>query len=332
MRVLKCFSTPLQWGCILFYIWVSPFATGAIAKRLPKFFTATDSAPSTPSSIVAKSRAAPHLPFYIARKGHITFYLLGTLHVGEASDYPFPKRFRPAIRAALKASPILAFELSPDDLILSQDDVQRYGGCAYSCLPRLISATLWRRLAARLRGNPAAFAEIKKTRPWLAALLMDTLAAVAAGLQTEYGTEAQLENVYTMGRIVGLETLNEQILAFARLSRAEQSEMLAQSLAQTPEQSAADMRELYLLWRAGDADQLAVWQTKMTGKLAHSRLISEAIDEKTLYQRNRRFTARLLLMAEPEVPLFAAIGALHLGGPRGVLALLRQHGFDVQPG
>src|SRR5260363_367864 len=49
----------------------------------------------------------------IARKGPMTLYLLGTLHVGNASDYPRPERFRPAIRAALKASPALAFELSP---------------------------------------------------------------------------------------------------------------------------------------------------------------------------------------------------------------------------
>src|SRR5260363_284357 len=111
-------------------------------------------------------RVAPHLPFYIARKGPMTLYLLGTLHVGNASDYPRPERFRPAIRAALKASPALAFELSPDDLILSQDDVQRYGMCAYPCLRRLAPAALWRRLAQRLRDHPAEFAEIKKARPW----------------------------------------------------------------------------------------------------------------------------------------------------------------------
>ncbi len=277
------------------------------------------------------ARIAPRLPFYIARKGRITLYLLGTLHVGSASDYPRPDYFRPVIRSALKASPVLAFELSPDDLIFSQDDVQRYGMCAYRCLRRLVPAALWRRLAQHLRGNPAAFAEIERARPWLASLLLDTFAALVAGLQTEYGTEVQLENIYTAGRIVGLETLNEQILAFARLTHAEQLEMLAQSLAQTPEQSAADIRELHRLWLIGDADRLVIWQSKMTEKRVHSRRISDAIDEETLYRRNRRFAARLLLMAEPEVPLFAAIGALHLGGPHGVLALLRQHGFDVQP-
>ncbi|WP_238985021.1 TraB/GumN family protein [Candidatus Glomeribacter gigasporarum] len=322
-NAFKRFLAALRWHFILLY--------GLMGLCLTSPLTPAFSYPSAPVPESAE-RVAPHLPFYIARKGPMTLYLLGTLHVGNASDYPRPERFRPAIRAALKASPALAFELSPDDLILSQDDVQRYGMCAYPCLRRLAPAALWRRLAQRLRDHPAEFAEIKKARPWLAAMLLDTLTALAAGLQTEYGTEAQLENIYTAGRILGLETVDEQILAFARLTSAEQLEMLRQSLMQTPERSAADIRELHLLWRAGDADALAMWQTRTTEKLAHARRIAEAVDEKTLFQRNRRFAARLLLMAEPEAPLFAAIGALHLGGSRGVLALLRQHGFDIQPG
>jgi uncharacterized protein len=39
-----------------------------------------------------------------------------------------------------------------------------------------------------------------------------------------------------------------------------------------------------------------------------------------------------LLIAGPNKPVFVAIGALHLGGPKGVLQLLRQHGFVVEPG
>lgn len=340
MRAQKCLPIMRQHGCILFYLLVGPFATGVMAQSLSKQLNTTAPTFSTLSSTVAKPEyfsvrerkdAAPRLPFYRASKGRTTLYLLGTLHVGKASDYPPPKRFRPAIRAALTLSPVLAFELSPDDLMLSQDDVQHYGMCTYHCLPRLVPNALWRRLMMRLRDNPSALSAIKKMRPWLAALMMDTFAACAVGLQTEYGTEAQLENIYLSGRIIGLETLNEQILAFARLTSAEQREMLAQSLAQTLAQNAADMRKLHSLWRAGDADQMAAWQSRLSKKLTHSSSISEAIDEKTLYQRNRRFVARILLAAKPGQPLFIAIGALHLGGPRGVLALLKQHGFDVRP-
>ena len=39
----------------------------------------------------------------------------------------------------------------------------------------------------------------------------------------------------------------------------------------------------------------------------------------------------MLQIAAPNKPVFVAIGALHLGGQKGVLQLLRQRGFVVDP-
>jgi uncharacterized protein YbaP (TraB family) len=290
--------------------------------------------PAARSSIAHASpggKAPAHMPFYVARKGQTTIYVLGTLHVGDPNDYPPGQPFRAPLLAALEASPTLAFELSPDDLVVSQDDVTRSGVCAYACLPRLLPAALWQKLAKRLRGNQPALAEIKKMRPWLAALLVETLDSLDAGLQTEYGSEAQLENIYTAGHIVGLESLDEQMRAFTELSRAEQNEMLAQDLVQTPAQNVADVRALHGLWQGGDADALARWQAIKSAKLARDKRVSDAIDDKILYERNRRFVVRTLLLAAPNRPVFVAVGALHLGGSRGMLALLRNFGFVVRP-
>jgi uncharacterized protein YbaP (TraB family) len=275
------------------------------------------------------TQAAPRMPFYVARKGSATIYLLGTLHLGRATDYPARQPFRAPVVAALDASPTMAFELSPDDLVVSQDDVTRYGVCKDACLPRLLPQSLWRKLAFRLRGNPAALAEIRHMRPWLASLLVETYSSLSAGLQTEYGSEAQLENFYTAGRIVGLETLHEQMRAFTSLSLAQQREMLAQDLVQTPAENVADVRALYKLWRVGDADALAAWQAAKSEMLTRNPRLSASIDEKILYRRNGRFVARMLPLAKPGQPLFVAIGALHLGGRRGVLEHLREHGFTV---
>lgn len=272
------------------------------------------------------------MPFYVATRGTTTIYVLGTLHVGDPVDYPPAQPFRKPILAALAASPMLALELSPDDLLTSQDDVSKYGVCARECLPRLLPDPLWRKLAFRLRGNPAALDEIKKMRPWLASLLVETYDSLSAGLQTEYGTEAQLQNVYlrTRGKIVGLETLSEQMRAFTGLTLAQQREMLAQDLVQTPAENVADVQTLHRLWRVGDADAISAWETAKSEKLARDARLSAAIDNKIVYDRNRRFVARMVAIAAPNRPVFVAIGALHLGGPKGVLALLRQRGFVVE--
>ena len=78
--------------------------------------------------------------------------------------------------------------------------MSKYGVCRYPCLQRLLPEPLWQRLAAHLRGNPAALVEIRKMRPWLAALVVETYDSLSAGLQTEYGTEAQLQNVFLKKR------------------------------------------------------------------------------------------------------------------------------------
>ncbi|MGU7783441.1 TraB/GumN family protein [Burkholderia sp. PU8-34] len=298
---------------------------------LPGFHTPPAASNGTVASGAVRAQPA-RMPFYVATKGRVTIYLLGTLHTGDPADYPNAQPFRPRILAALAASPTLALELSPDDLLESQDDVSKYGVCNYPCLPRLLPEPLWQRLAGRLRGNPAALSEIRKMRPWLAALVVETYDSLAAGLQTEYGTEAQLQNAYLKkkgGKVVGLETLAEQMRAFTGLTLAEQREMLAQDMVQTPEQNADDIKALHRLWQIGDADALAAWAVAKSERLARSKAVSASIDNKILVERNRRFVARMTAMAAPNRPLFVAIGALHLGGRRGVLELLRQHGYRV---
>jgi len=326
-----------------------PSGTAMPPVRLPRSAVAAPAPPAAPAAVIPGFHGPPeasstsasgpvvaqpaHMPFYVATKGTTTIYVLGTLHVGDPADYPPSAPFRRPILAALAAAPTLALELSPDDLIASQDDVSKYGVCNYACLPRLLPAPLMRKLAARLRENPAALAEIKKTRPWLAALLVETYGSLSAGLQTEYGTEAQLQNVYlrSRGKVVGLETLGEQMRAFTNLTLAEQREMLAQDLEETPEQTVDDVKTLHRLWRVGDADAISAWASAKSERLASSKAAARSLDNKIVFERNRRFTARMVQLAAPNRPIFVAIGALHLGGRKGVLALLRERGFVVDP-
>jgi uncharacterized protein YbaP (TraB family) len=310
----------------------APAPPAAPPAALPGFNPPPASPGTTAGGPVRRQPA--RMPFYVATRGTTTIYVLGTLHVGDPSDYPPDQPFRKSILAALAASPILALELSPDDLLVSQDDVSKYGVCTRECLPRLLPDPLWRKLAYRLRDNPAALQEIKKMRPWLASLLVETYDSLSAGLQTEYGTEAQLQNVYlrTRGKIVGLETLSEQMRAFTGLTLPQQREMLAQDLVQTPAENVADVQTLHRLWQVGDADAIAAWEAVKSEKLARDQRLSASIDTKIVFERNRRFVSRMIATAAPNKPVFVAIGALHLGGPKGVLELLRERGFVVEPG
>jgi uncharacterized protein len=92
------------------------------------------------------------------------------------------------------------------------------------------------------------------------------------------------------------------------------------------------VQTLHRLWQVGDADAIAAWETAKSEKLARDQRLSASIDNKIVFERNRRFVSRMIAIAAPNKPVFVAIGALHLGGLKGVLALLRQRGFVVEPG
>lgn len=272
----------------------------------------------------------PMLPFYEARRGRTVVYVLGALHAGYPIDYPARHPFRPAILSALHDASQVAFELSPDALIDAAADVQRVGHCSSACLPRSIPPSLYRKVAARVGMDSAVLHQLSRTRPWLAAMVVESYDTVASGMETDYGTEAQIENNDLKGSIVGLETLREQLQAFDTLSLGAQQEMLEQTLAQSPQQNAADLRRVHDLWRAGDADRLFDWQQRKTAKLMRNKAMSDRIDNQIVYQRNARFVSRIEALTAPRKPVFVAVGALHLGGPKGVLSLLRAAGYQVR--
>jgi uncharacterized protein YbaP (TraB family) len=49
-----------------------------------------------------------------------------------------------------------------------------------------------------------------------------------------------------------------------------------------------------------------------------------------IQERNRRMTGNLVLLFQ-DSQVFAAVGALHLPGPHGLIALLREQGYSLTP-
>lgn len=121
--------------------------------------------------------------------------------------------------------------------------------------------------------------------------------------------------------VIGLETVADQISVFDRIPLAEQSKWLWQMIAE-PEQSNVELQQMKALFLQEDVEQLyelIVTQQEFTD---YSPIL--------LDERNRNWVEILpLLLAEQ--PSFIAVGAGHLGGPEGLIALLRATGYRVQP-
>ena len=119
----------------------------------------------------------------------------------------------------------------------------------------------------------------------------------------------------------GLETTAYQLSIFDSIPYEVQARMLVESLRQSDNgtDQCAQMIELY---KAGDINA-------MQSMIADESQGVNQYEELLLQRRNRNWIPVMSRMMR-EKPTFFAVGAGHLGGSNGVIALLRKEGYRVE--
>lgn len=125
------------------------------------------------------------------------------------------------------------------------------------------------------------------------------------------------------GKITGgLETVEFQSELLYGPPIVRQAEELAKTLDRLDEMPEVT-REMAEAYRNGDLDRLLIITEREAGG-------SPGFLERTVHDRNRDWVEKMKdMMAEGSS--FFAVGAAHLPGEKGVLALLRQAGYTVEP-
>ncbi|TAE38692.1 MAG: TraB/GumN family protein [Runella slithyformis] len=121
--------------------------------------------------------------------------------------------------------------------------------------------------------------------------------------------------------VLGLETIESQMAIFDKIPYEKQAKMLVE-LVQKRSEAAAEFKDLVALYKKQDVDELE----KITEK---SSFDFDGYEDDILYNRNATWIAEMDKLARQKSTLFA-VGAAHLGGQKGVLALLRKSGFKVR--
>lgn len=251
-------------------------------------------------------------------------YLTGSIHLGRPGQFVFP----PSLEAALARSQALVVELDPEkanprqtqQLVMSLGTFSPPDG-----LSAHLSAETRSLLPEALQqvGLPAAAAE--RMRPWLLYLTLSVLEMQKAGYSEAGGIDRMLlAKARGAQRIVELETLEEQMRTLAGLPGTVQDLMLRAQLQQSS-QTAAIMARVATAWEGGNPEALA-------------QVLFEEVDdpsyqpfyEALFFTRNRRMADKLAAMFEEPETHFAVVGAGHLVGEEGLLALLTRKGFQVR--
>ncbi|MBX7052288.1 MAG: TraB/GumN family protein [Flavobacteriales bacterium] len=136
-------------------------------------------------------------------------------------------------------------------------------------------------------------------------------------------------------KVVGLESTVEQAKSIESISIEEQAVMLLEFVdAQDPERQKelpaalqdleGEMKKLQEFYLQQNLDSLSQMMTQFDTSMPAQ--FSEAL----LDQRNERFIQNLLPLIEKE-RVFCAVGAMHLPGESGMIALLRKRGYQIEP-
>jgi uncharacterized protein len=132
--------------------------------------------------------------------------------------------------------------------------------------------------------------------------------------------------------IKGLETAQDQLAVFDRMPMKEQVQQLIQSIdnrQKIRKKSIKDYQDLQTAYKNQDIAKLygLVAQGVDAGisPMANQQFVAALLDE-----RNQKWIPIISQVAK-EKPTFFGVGAGHLGGERGVISLLRNAGYTVQP-
>jgi len=128
-------------------------------------------------------------------------------------------------------------------------------------------------------------------------------------------------------KIVGLEKMAEQLAVFTDLSISDQVTLLRDTLKEY-KQFPQQFQQLIEVYLQRDLNKLVTLSEE--GMTSSDKALQEHFMTALVDKRNRRMAERLAPLLN-KGGVFAAVGALHLPGDTGLVALLRKQGLTVTP-
>ncbi len=124
----------------------------------------------------------------------------------------------------------------------------------------------------------------------------------------------------------GLETIDFQISIFDSIPYEAQANMLLETVRADAELSAEDggMQEIFELYKKQDIEELQMMMNDSDDP------VTKEFGDLFLFQRNRNWIPIIEELVSKK-SIFIAVGAAHLPGEAGVISLLQQRGYTVEP-
>lgn len=246
-------------------------------------------------------------------------YLLGTIH----SEDPRVLEFTEEFLSALRSSSIFAMELVPNvpTLVRLAETMHLPTGTE---LASVIGDERFGAVAAALSSYGLPRSQVARMKPWAAMMTM-SVPPPKTGFFMDFSLSLRASGNGL--KVIGLETLDEQLAFLEEMPLEHQLLMLDQAVAEIAQVQAVH-EQMVTIYLSGDLTALqAETETQLStlGEAVRDFFMQEGITV-----RNHRMLVSLL-EAMSSGKVFTAVGALHLPGEQGLISLLRKKGYRLRP-
>jgi uncharacterized protein len=250
-------------------------------------------------------------------------YLVGSVHLLTKDYYPL----NPALDTAFKDSDLLVEEADLGEL---ESTTSQFKLLSRGMLPEnqsldtVVSPATYALVAKRVSDLGMPIGPLKRFKPWMLAMTLEELEWQKAGFDASLGLDRHFYDRAKVDgkRVQGLETVDYQLSLFDQMTKEEQDRMLAESLKDLDREQ-ANVITLTNAWKAGDA-------------AAVERIVLDDVKgdpimyERLLVNRNRNWLPTLDALLNRQGRAFVVVGAAHLVGPDGLLAMFKAKGYKVE--
>jgi len=275
------------------------------------------------SSVEIKAGSEARHPLFMWRyqDGESRLHIVGTIHALKAGLYPLPQ----PIETAFTEADHIVVEA---DVVNVEPATVMQAFANFALLPRgtriqesLDDAQL-DRLQGVLRQLDIDIAQVERLKPMFIATQITAARLAEFGYQPNYGVEAHFLLRRGNRVIHELESFEQQFALLAGVSMPDQFELLVDTV---DDMAGIEplIAQLVRSWFLGDDDEmLRLFEQYMIGSAADRALL-----ETLIYERNVTMAAVIEDLLGKPGNWLVLVGAGHLPGPRGIVALLEAQGI-----
>jgi uncharacterized protein YbaP (TraB family) len=273
-------------------------------------------------TLVAQS-PKKHFLWAVKAEGAPPIYLMGSLHVLTPDYYPL----NPVAERAFASSKVLIEEVDIDELTNPAAAMALLGKAMLTdgrTLDQVISADLYKTVAARADAAGIPVAAVQRMKPWMAAVALTAPALKAAGFDPNLGVDQYFFNKAKAANLErrALETVAYQFDRLDQMSPALQEAMLRSVIADL-DTELTNVKQIADAWANGDT---ATIEKLLLGAVTDS----PELYQRLLVERNQNWVAPVEACIKQKSACFVVVGAAHLVGPDSLVALLRKKGYNVE--